>query len=74
MIKKGYADTNMGQIHYRMTAGREGLPVVLLHQTPSHSGMFEKLMNLANGDFQWFAPDNPGFGGTTASCPQGKEA
>ena len=60
MIKKAYANTSAGQCHYRFTEG-DTLPVVLLHQTPSSSLMFEALMNALSG-MNMYAIDTPGFG------------
>lgn len=58
---KGYVNTPEGQIHYR-TAG-DGDPVVLLHQSPSSSGMWEALLGpLADAGFRAVAFDLPGFG------------
>lgn len=66
-IRKGYADTRFGQVHYRTTAGPDegppsSLPLVLLHQTASASVMFEKLMTALSGDYVCVAPDTPGYG------------
>jgi len=48
MIRKGYVNTSGGQCHYRYIKGR-GTPIVFLHQTPSSSLMFEKLMYALEG-------------------------
>jgi pimeloyl-ACP methyl ester carboxylesterase len=61
-IKKGYVDTDTGQIHYRMSARGSGRPLVLLHQTASSSQMYEALMQQLDGEFFMLAPDTPGFG------------
>lgn len=66
-IRKGYADTRFGQVHYRITAapkaGRpSSLPLVLLHQTASSSVMFERLMEALVNDYTCIAPDTPGYG------------
>lgn len=65
-IKRGYVAVPAGlQIHYRMTEPkREGVPLVLLHQTASSSVMFERMMGLLGDDFWVVAPDTPGFGGS----------
>jgi len=61
-VRRGYATVSFGQMHYRF-AGRLGAPVlVLLHQTPSHSGMYEALMEQLAGEFRLLAPDTPGMG------------
>lgn len=58
-MKRGYADTPQGQIHY-LTAG-EGEPLLLLHQTGS-SRQYWRLMPLLAKKYQTFAPDNLGSG------------
>ncbi len=61
-IGRGYADCSFGQVHYRF-AGTPGAPVlVLLHQTPSTSAMYEALMQRLAGVFRLLAPDTPGMG------------
>ena len=59
---RGYTKASFGQIHYRYagTAGRPAL--VLLHQTPSTSAMYEDLMLALASDFGLLAPDTPGMG------------
>ncbi len=61
-IRKGYADTPEGQIHFRQLSKVDGTPLVLLHQTASSGMMFESLMTLLADDFHTLAPDTPGFG------------
>jgi pimeloyl-ACP methyl ester carboxylesterase len=58
-MKRGYADTAEGQIHY-MSAG-EGQPLLLLHQTGS-SRQFCKLLPILAQRYRTFAPDNLGSG------------
>ena len=61
-VHRGYAAVSFGQMHYRY-AGTPGKPViVLLHQTPSTSEMYEDLMNELSSDFRLIAPDTPGMG------------
>jgi len=60
--KKGYSTLPYGQLHYRSTAQKPGLPLVLLHQTPSSSTMYVALMAELAPDFRCIAPDTPGFG------------
>ena len=63
-VRRAYADLASGQLHYRV-AGVAGAPVlVLLHQSPSHSVMYETLMNALADQFYLLAPDTPGFGGS----------
>ncbi len=65
MIRRGYLDLpGGGQVHYRH-GGRIGAPsLVLLHQSPSSSAMYEPLMRELAEDFEIWAPDTPGFGGS----------
>jgi haloalkane dehalogenase len=64
-IRRGYVDTSNGQVHYRMAGEANGcVPIIMLHQTPSSSVMFEALMSSLATEYQVFAPDMPGFGGS----------
>ena len=59
--RKGYADTPMGQVHYRVMG--EGIPLLLLHQTPWFSVQFANVQPLlAAANVQSIAVDTPGFG------------
>lgn len=59
--RKGYADTPMGQVHYRVMG--EGVPLVLLHQTPWFSVQYATAQPLlAAANIQAIAVDTPGFG------------
>ena len=63
-LRRAYVDVAGGQMHYRV-AGEVGAPaLVLLHQSPSHSVMYELLMNALADKFYLLAPDTPGFGGS----------
>jgi len=59
--RRDYIDTGRGQLHYRGNAGG-AQPLLLLHQSPSDSRMYEKLMAELDGEYWLLAPDNPGFG------------
>jgi pimeloyl-ACP methyl ester carboxylesterase len=61
-IRKGYADTPHGQVHYRATERRPAGPIVFLHQTASASEMYEALLNELADSFWCVALDTPGFG------------
>jgi pimeloyl-ACP methyl ester carboxylesterase len=67
-IRRAYAYTSRGHIHYRSSDGN-GIPLVLLHQTPSSSVMYERLMEQLAGEFYTLAPDTPGFGGSDKCAP-----
>jgi pimeloyl-ACP methyl ester carboxylesterase len=62
MIKKGYVDTQGGQIHYRYCGNEGAPPLAFFHQTASSSLSYEKLMALLEEHFQMIALDTPGFG------------
>ena len=59
-IRRGYADTRFGQLHYA-TAG-QGESVVLLHQSARSWRSFARLLPLLAADYQVFVYDFPGFG------------
>ncbi|MCH9695356.1 MAG: alpha/beta fold hydrolase [Gammaproteobacteria bacterium] len=59
---RGYVPVSFGQMHYRFAGTTNKPVVVLLHQTPSNSAMFEQLMQLLATDFRLLAPDIPGMG------------
>ena len=61
-VSRGYATVSFGQVHYRRAGKARGPVVVLLHQTPSTSAMYEDLMLALAGDFRLYAPDTPGMG------------
>lgn len=64
MIRKGYADSRDGQIHYR-SAGPEGAPVIaFFHQTASSGVMWEKVMAALSDRYRCYSFDTPGFGGS----------
>ena len=65
-MKRGYADTPEGQIHYT-TAG-DGKPLLLLHQTGS-SRQYGKLLPLLATQYKTFAPDNLGSGNSDPLPP-----
>jgi pimeloyl-ACP methyl ester carboxylesterase len=58
--RRGYVDTATGQVHYRERGS--GLPVLLLHQTPASSSMWERLMHVFPDGYRLIALDTPGFG------------
>lgn len=62
-VKKGYIDTDEGQVHYRY-AGREDSEstLVLLHQNRGSSHRFVETMELLKEHFYVIAPDTPGAG------------
>ena len=61
MIRKGYAATPQGDIHFRSVRG-PGEPLVLLHRTPVSSQSFEPVLHALAGRRSAYALDTPGFG------------
>ena len=61
-VRRGFADTSTGQLHYRYTPERDTLPLVLLHQTPLSGRMYRHLLPELASDRQVLAPDTPGYG------------
>jgi haloalkane dehalogenase len=62
MARRFYIDAPHGQIHGRIAPSEDKPWLVLLHQSPSSSAMFEALMPFLAPFFSVIAPDNPGFG------------
>ena len=63
-MRFGYADTSMGQVHYRRTG--TGTPLLLLGSSGRSSSIFEQLLPLLAPKVDAIALDTPGFG---QSCP-----
>jgi pimeloyl-ACP methyl ester carboxylesterase len=61
-VRKAYAETSAGQLHYYAAAGA-GTPVVFLHQTASSGKMYLEVMARLAGRAM-IALDTPGFGGS----------
>ncbi|MHB9880633.1 alpha/beta fold hydrolase [Pacificimonas sp. ICDLI1SI03] len=60
---KGYADTPMGQVHYRLVGPEDGRVIVLLHQTPWSMIQFADIQAcLAAQGVRSLAIDTPGYG------------
>lgn len=60
---KGYADTPMGQVHYRLAGPQEGPIIVLLHQTPWSMIQYADIQTcLARAGVRSLAIDTPGYG------------
>lgn len=65
-IRRGYVSAGRCQLHYRRVGEASAPLVVLLHQTPSTSEMYEPLMALLADRFDLIALDTPGFGQSDA--------
>jgi pimeloyl-ACP methyl ester carboxylesterase len=64
VIRRAYADTARGQVHYAECGG--GPPVVLLHQTPRSGDEYREMLPLLGRTHRAIALDTIGFG---ASAP-----
>lgn len=61
-VRRGYLDFDSGQLHYRYSGSEQSPLLLLLHQTPSSSAMYMRLMPLLSREFFVVAVDTPGFG------------
>ncbi|TSD40473.1 alpha/beta hydrolase [Rhodococcus sp. KBS0724] len=59
-MRKHYADTSFGQIHY--VESGTGDPIFLLHQTPRSSDEYRDVIPLLDNNFRAIAMDTLGFG------------
>lgn len=62
MSRRGYAETEFGQIHYREAGVSGGLPLLLLHQGRSSSAQWDVALPHFGKRLHVLAPDNPGNG------------
>lgn len=65
MVKRAYADTSIGQIHYRYVQPEipNALPpLLLLHMSPASGLIYENFMNVMGRSRVCIAPDTPGYG------------
>lgn len=63
ITRRGYVDAPTGQVHYRQAGPQDGQPLLLLHQSPSSSMMFERAYPLfAAAGIRAIGMDTPGFG------------
>jgi len=61
-LKRAYADAPTGQVHY-YDSGGPGVPLLLLHQSPTSAIDFELVFPLfAKAGIRVIAPDTPGLG------------
>ncbi len=59
-VRRGYANTPRGQIHYAQAG--QGEPLLLLHATSRSSRCYRRMMPILGAHFHVVAPDFPGFG------------
>jgi haloalkane dehalogenase len=61
-VRRGYLDVEGIQLHYRVAGDPAAPPLLLLHQSPSSSAMYEAIMDRLADRYYLVAPDSPGFG------------
>ena len=61
-IRRGYADSPFGQIHYYDSATEDAPALLLLHQSPQSGAMFEAAMPILSRHFRAIAMDTLGYG------------
>lgn len=64
-LRRGYADSSVGQLHYREIPAddtSDSLPLVLLHLVPNSSQVFDAFMLAGDDGRRQLAFDLPGFG------------
>lgn len=59
--RRGYVDTDWGQIHYQR-AGTSGPTIVLLHESPMSSMVYHHVIPKLSESLEVFAFDTPGYG------------
>ncbi|MCC5825035.1 alpha/beta hydrolase [Alkalimonas sp.] len=62
VVERFYLNTAQGQLHLRQTGSASKPLLLLLHQAPSHSQMYEALMPQLAEHYYCVAPDLPGCG------------
>lgn len=72
MIRFGYADTPLGQLHYAECG--TGPAVVLLHQSPRSWDEYREVLPLLGAGFRAIAPDTIGFGNSARAAEHSIEA
>lgn len=70
-VRRAYADTSIGQIHYRIAKPNSGspsaVPLLMLHMSPASSLVYERLMQVLGESRLCFAPDTPGYGNSDST-------
>ncbi len=62
-VRKGYADGQFGQVHYRVAGIQtDRTPLLLLHPSPLSGLVWDRFMPAMAEDRLVVAPDTPGFG------------
>ena len=61
-IRKAYADTTDGQVHYRHTKGGSGEPLIFFHMTSASSAGYVPILEQLAGKLPMIAFDTPNYG------------
>lgn len=77
IVKKAYADTAYGQIHYQyalplesQATPKRATPLIFLHKSASSSASYVSLMKIySSRGYKCYAPDMPGFGNSFDPSP-----
>ena len=62
-VQGGYVSTSEGRVHYRTSERSDGIPMLMLHQSPLSSAQYRRAIpELAEAGIRPFALDTPGHG------------
>jgi pimeloyl-ACP methyl ester carboxylesterase len=61
-VKRAFAQTPYGQVHYRFSGDSSSPPVILFHESPVSGQIYEHALPLLGKHFFAVAPDTPGYG------------
>lgn len=61
-VRRGFADLDRGQIHYRTSGKPEGTPLIMMHASPGSSKMLEPVIGSLGDSRHVIAPDTMGNG------------
>jgi pimeloyl-ACP methyl ester carboxylesterase len=61
-MSRNLCESALGQVHYLDVGPRDGLPIVLLHQTPRSIDEFAEVIPLISASRRVIAVDTPGYG------------
>jgi pimeloyl-ACP methyl ester carboxylesterase len=67
LIRRGYVDTSVGQLHLRIAGEKMGRrPLMCFHMSPFSGVIYERFLLEMARDRMAIAPDTPGFGNSDA--------
>ena len=61
-VKRAFAQTQYGQLHYRFSGDSSSPPVILFHESPLSGQIYEDALPHLGKYFFAVAPDTPGYG------------